>query len=673
MLFDPPIGFCVMSDIVKVEENTSPSQGESTRNSVSGAPEISGLQILSRSGETSAADVWSALQISLERLVTIWVLKEELSQDAAQAEHFENVARAVSRIRHPNLLQVIDVARTAKGVPYVVYENVDGTSLASILHLERKIDPVRAMRIVMEIAKVLDSAWKQCGFVHRNIKPETVQIGSGDTVKLINFSSATLVKPGENPLAYDDGMVVGTPSYASPEQVECLRSLDYHSDMYSAGASFYQMVTGVTPFGDEPDPMKILELQRVGTLTNPREFNPSIKPGVVHIIRKMMAKSPEERYPWWQDVIEDLQRVLDGRPPYLESTNYVPPLSTVAPSPAEVESGTPSLKAKRRLTNVPVRKLKTYATQEGGAAPAKRKPSGPNFMMKLVAVLAVGSFAFGLTYFRINMLERPPAGDRTDAEKSVSAESPDEEAGLAVAEDAADQMEGGFGDQLSAVPDDSAGFGDSLNGEETQVSGSSLTTPVQSDNTLSAANEIGDRANGVSTVVSQQKLLSDIYKTVVSKNFEEAKAFAFERFKDSKDVAGIDTEECKLIWSAFNDACSFEDLIGVSLTRSSSTRTLSIGGKEIVFAPRMYSNGELIGTLFNEDETTVQNYRIKVAEMTPEEMYDTVLSSVVDDKRPALLSRAFLTMKMGGRGDFSILIEKYDIKELKPFLDHVGK
>ncbi len=662
-----------MSNTVKTEENTSPTQGTLTRNSVSGAPEISGLQILSRSGETSSADVWSALQISLERVVTIWVLKEELSRDAAQAEHFENVARAVSRIRHPNLLQVIDVARTAQGVPYVVYENVDGTSLASILHLERKIDPVRAMRIVMEIAKVLDSAWKQCGFVHRNIKPETVQIGSGDTVKLINFSSATLVKPGENPLAYDDGMVVGTPSYASPEQVECLRSLDYHSDMYSAGASFYQMVTGVTPFGDEPDPMKILELQRVGTLTNPRELNPNIKPGVVHIIRKMMAKSPEERYPWWQDVIEDLQRVLDGRPPYLESTNYVPPLSTVAPSPAEAESGSPSLKPKRRLTNVPVRKLKTYATQEGDAVPAERKPSEPNFMMKLVAVLAIGGFALWLTNFRINNLERRSVGDSTEAEKTLSAESPSEEAHVAVAEDAADPMEGEFGGQSSAIRDDSSDSGDSLDGEKTQVSGSSLTTPLQSDNTISAANEIADRGNGVSAVAPQQKLISDIYKAVVAKNFEEAKAFAFDRFKDSKDVAGMDTEECKLIWSAFNDASSFEDLVGVSMTRSPGTRTLSIGEKEIVFAPRMYSNGELIGTLFNEDETTVQNYRVKVAEMNPEEMYDAVLSSVVDANRPALLSRAFLTMKMGGWGAFSILIEKYDIKELKPFLDHVGK
>ena len=87
----------------------------------------------------------------------------------------------------------------------------------------------------------------------------------------------------------------------------------------------------------------------------------------------------------------------------------------------------------------------------------------------------------------------------------------------------------------------------------------------------------------------------------------------------------------------------------------------------------MYSNGELIGTLHNADETTVQSYRLKLAEMTPEEMYDAVLSAVVDPSRPALLSRAFLTMKMGERGAFSILVEKYAINELKPFLDYVGK
>ncbi len=671
-----------MSDTVKVEDSFGVSSAKSPLNAITGAPEIPGLQILSKYGETSTADVWSALQISLERVVTLWVMKDVLSRDKAQAEHFENVARAVSRIRHPNLVQVIDVARTAQNVPYVIYENVDGASLASLLHLERKIDPMRAMRIIMEIAKVLDSAWKQCGFVHRNIKPETVLIGSEDAVKLTNFSSATLVKPAENPLAYDDGMVVGTPSYASPEQVECLRSIDYHSDMYSAGALFYQMVTGITPFGDESDPMKILELQRVGTVENPRDLNPSIKPGVVHIIQKMMAKAPEERYKWWQDAIEDLQRVLDGRPPYLESTNYVPPISTVAPSMAEIEAGTPAMKSKGRLTNVPVRKLKTYYSQDTDPAPAPPPSSGPGVFLKLVAVLALAVFAFWLAGERIRNLE----GTNAESAAVFVAEVSNTSNGV-------DSIEATVGDSSEAMRTD-------VNDDRTEdePNGNSLAT----DNRMSDSDEFVNSGQtsdepdpqafqgqdqdsatvaGVSAeetpdepkLSAQQTLVEDLYKAVVTKSLDEAKVYARTRFLETKGVADIDTEECKLIWSAFAEAASFEDLLGVSMTRSPGARTLSVGGTKIVFVPRMYSNGELIGTLHHAEGTLTEGYRVKLVEMSPTEMYDAVLSSVVDTTRPALLSRAFLTMKMGGRGAFSILVDKYDIQEMKPFLDYVGK
>lgn len=671
-----------MSDTVKFEESFCVSPRTSDPNSVVGSPEIPGLQILSKYGETSTADVWSALQISLERLVTVWIMKEVLSRDKAQAQHFENVARAVSRIRHPNLLQVINVARTALGVPYVVYENVDGTSLASILHLERKIDPVRALRIISEIAKVLDSAWKQCGFVHRNIKPETVLIGAGDVVKLTNFSSATLVKPGENPLAYDDGMVVGTPSYASPEQIECLRSIDYHSDMYSAGALFYQMVTGITPFGDESDPMRILELQRVGTVANPRDLDPSVKPGVVHIIQKMMAKAPEERYKWWQDALEDLQRVLDGRPPYLESSNYVPPLSTVAPSTAEIEAGTPSLRSKGRLIDVPMRKLKTYSAQDPERATSPKPSAGPGFFLKAVAFVAITVFSVWLTGERIRDLEGKGAQNEvvvgadpavvTNAVESTNAvvEVLSSVAAAIPSNDLNDEESTGEGSSMDTAMSDS---GESPTVEQSSESSEPQVVLGQSEDSATGEVARTEEAEAVPTLSVQQKLVRDIYKAVVEKSFDEAKVYARSRFLESKEVAGVDMEESKLIWSAFVEASSFEDLLGISMTRSPGARNLSVGGTKIVFVPRMYSNGELIGTLQNADGTTLQGYRVNLTEMSPEEMYDAVLSSVVDPSRPALLSRAFLTMKMGGRGAFSILVEKYDIPEMKPFLDYVGK
>jgi serine/threonine protein kinase len=244
------------------------------------SPSIPGFQITGYKNSSNLADVWGALQLSLDRNVEIWVLKSELATDTAMAANYEEIARSISRIKHPNFVQIIDISRTPEGIPFTVFEEIDGVSLTTELERSGKIDQKKAAGIVMEIARVLDSAWKQCGLVHRNIKPDTVFLARGTGVKITNFNSATLIKAGRNPLAFDDGMIIGTPNYQSPEQIECSRTIDFHADMYSAGALFYEMITGEAPFGDEEDPLTVMDLQRAGTLPNPREADKSIKPGI---------------------------------------------------------------------------------------------------------------------------------------------------------------------------------------------------------------------------------------------------------------------------------------------------------------------------------------------------------------------------------------------------------
>ena len=242
------------------------------------APRIPGFQITKFKNSTSLADVWGALQLSLDRYVEIWILRREIAGDSGIAENYEEVARAVSKIKHPNFVQIIDISKTEDGTPFTVFEEIDGVPLSTELAGEGRIDQ-----------------------------------------KITNFNSATLVKAGSNPLAYDGGFIIGTPNYQSPEQIERRGSIDFHADMYSAGALFYEMVTGQAPFHEESDPREVMELQRTGTLPNPRELDNSVKPGFVYIMQKMMAKEPQDRYTWWQDVVEDLHRVLDGRPPYPQS------------------------------------------------------------------------------------------------------------------------------------------------------------------------------------------------------------------------------------------------------------------------------------------------------------------------------------------------------------------
>ena len=624
----------------------------------SAAPVIPGYQIIEKYAETSRAEVWSALQVSLERTVTLWVLKRESAADPGVADHFERVARGVSRIRHPNFVQVIDIARLQDGTPYMVLENVEGASLTAALHVDRRFDQKRAAAIVLEIAKGLDFAWKQCGFIHRNIKPDTILLSAGDAVKITNYNTAALVRPGENPLAYDGGMVVGTPNYASPEQIECLRTIDFHSDMYSTGALFYQMVTGLMPFGGESDPMKVLDLQRSGTLEDPRRIVPTVLPGMVHIMQRMMAKSPEERYPWWQDVVEDLQRVLAGRPPYLPSGSYVPPLSTIAVSGAGAAASAVSPGARK-----PVRRIQQTAPDAQSPSTA-RASAGPGCLGRLLGLAFIVAVCAVVAHQRIQSLERPADARVDEAPPPSEVAAANDGEAVAISEQPANESEsaGDMTDDPSSPaqppPDPASGAND------VAPSADSVAPSTEDPSTAPAA---------VPGAYAQEQLLKDIHEAVKTLPFSEAVAFAKKTFKEHEASSGVDLAQCRRIWDALRTACSFEDMLGHSVASSHGTRTFSVAGEEIVFTTTAYADGELIGTRLMPDGAPPKPVRVPVARMAPQEMYDLVLSTVVSTNRSDLLSRAFLMMKVGDAGGFSLFVEKHKLDELAPFIDYVGK
>ncbi len=314
---------------------------------------IEGYEILEKAGGTTDTTIWTARQISLDRNVSIWVMKARAAADPNLVNHFSTITRAISRLKHNNFPPVIDISKTEEGEPYIVFENADSTSITRIIKDNGVYSVVDALKIAKEVALALDAAWKQTGLVHRNLKPDNIRIYTDGNVKIFNFNSATIVQPGTNPLAFDDGMIVGTPNYAAPEQIDCLPSIDFHADMYGLGASLYQMLTGKAPFDEERDPMKILELQRSGHLPNPKAKNPSLTDSVVYLIARLMAKLPDDRYSWWLDVVEDIEHILANRPLRMVPPNGIvrstvdqnallaSPLVIPQPAPAPVTPITP--------------------------------------------------------------------------------------------------------------------------------------------------------------------------------------------------------------------------------------------------------------------------------------------------------------------------------------------
>lgn len=275
------------------------------------SPQIPGFENLQFVRASSTAMTWKALQRTLERSVLIRTLRPDATP--AQQNAFETVARAFARLRHPNLIQVFDVARDERNAPYLVLEAVEGPTLAEVLQRETRIDPVRAAKIGAGVADALDAAWKQSSLIHRNLKPENLCLTPEGIVKIVDFGAATLIQPGVDPLEYDGGLVIGTPHYMAPEQAQGLHTLDFHADMYGLGALLYHLITGRAPFAHEPDPARVMSLQVHGTLPSPREQDPKIPAAVDRVLGRLLMKDPHARYDWWQDAVADLQRVSLGR------------------------------------------------------------------------------------------------------------------------------------------------------------------------------------------------------------------------------------------------------------------------------------------------------------------------------------------------------------------------
>ncbi len=209
------------------------------------APSFPNLEILSLLGEGGMGMVYKARQKQLGRTVALKVLSPALSADPQFVERFSREAKALAQLSHPNIIGVHDYG-VHEGVPYLVMEFVDGTSLRKLM-AHRKIAPERALEIVPQICDALHYAHAK-GVVHRDIKPENVLIDAAGRVKIADFGLAKLVDRNVTRLTQSQ-MVMGSPHYMAPEQVENPAAVDHRADIYSLGVVFYEMLTGELPIG----------------------------------------------------------------------------------------------------------------------------------------------------------------------------------------------------------------------------------------------------------------------------------------------------------------------------------------------------------------------------------------------------------------------------------------
>ena len=209
------------------------------------------LEIIEELGRGGMGVVYKARQKRLDRFVALKVLPREIANSAPDAARFEDrftrEARALARLSHPNIVAVHEFGER-DGMYFFLMEYVDGANLRQTMRAGR-LSPTEALAIVPQICEALQFAHEQ-GVVHRDIKPENVLLDLKGRVKIADFGLAKLVTRAADDLTLtQQGLVMGTPHYMAPEQLEKPSEVDHRADIYSLGVVLYEMLTGELPIG----------------------------------------------------------------------------------------------------------------------------------------------------------------------------------------------------------------------------------------------------------------------------------------------------------------------------------------------------------------------------------------------------------------------------------------
>jgi serine/threonine-protein kinase len=267
----------------------------------------------------------------IKRRFAMKILRPEFATDATMIRRFMNEALAAGTLGHPNIVESTDMGFTKTDVPYIVFEYVEGTSLAAEIDRQGAFPVARALHIAHQIASALDAA-HQAEIIHRDLKSENILLidkPEPDHVKVIDFGISRFLTASDRTAV--GSTVTGTPEYMAPEQVLTPDDVDRRCDIYALGIVLYEMLAGRVPFPLPPGAKLLLDIDTAHALLarileeRPPLFSRSdAPPGLIEmIIDKMLAKRPADRYPSMKQV----QRALEAFTsvlPRTERNNWIP-------------------------------------------------------------------------------------------------------------------------------------------------------------------------------------------------------------------------------------------------------------------------------------------------------------------------------------------------------------
>ncbi len=272
---------------------------------------ISHYRVVEKLGAGGMGVVYKAEDIRLHRFVALKVLPDDFARDAGRRRRFEQEARSVAALNHPNIVAVYDV-----GENFLVSELVDGKTLRHIGKLSQR----QAIDFAVQIAEGLAAA-HAAGITHRDLKPENIMVTREDRAKILDFGLAKVTQSGaadlaasQRPTETQEGVVMGTPGYMSPEQVRG-QAADSRSDIFSFGLVLYEMLAGRRAFSGSSS----IEIMSAILKQEPRELPESIGPGLKRIVEHCLDKNPDRRFQSARDLAFALQAPPESAPPAPEA------------------------------------------------------------------------------------------------------------------------------------------------------------------------------------------------------------------------------------------------------------------------------------------------------------------------------------------------------------------
>ena len=292
--------------------------------------------------------VYRAVQMPLGRDVAVKAMLPTLQSTPSLVQRFFQEAKLLSQLSHPNVVGIIDFGNTDTGMIYMVMEYLDGSTLRQIVPRGEGLPLARTVGLMQQICAGVGAAHR-CNLVHRDLKPDNIFVsrdaGGQEVVKVLDFGIARVLESEQHTRLTQTGLLMGTPGFIAPEQIESTSEADARSDVYALGAILYFMLTGRRPYhGATPHSILVQQLQEA----------PSVDPGILSeplaaVVLKAMHRDVDARYQSAEDIVVALAEADNETAPTVALPSHTgPPIARADTSPLEPTQRLDALNAPSR-------------------------------------------------------------------------------------------------------------------------------------------------------------------------------------------------------------------------------------------------------------------------------------------------------------------------------------